>query len=85
MAISVKDHVMPPRFFQKGHKVNKEVYLALLSNVEKPWMDRCSEGRPNVFQQNSALAHASNLVQNWLTKTANVLVQAPMASKLTES
>lgn len=66
MSVSSKGHVMPPHFFLKGQNVNKEVYLDLLIKVVKPWMDKCSNGRPYVFQQDSAPAHTSNLVQGWL-------------------
>lgn len=65
--VSSEGDVMPPHFFQKGENVTKEVYVNVLSNVVKPWMDNVAFGRPYVFQQDGAPAHTSHLVQNWLS------------------
>lgn len=58
--------VRPPHFFPKGLKINKEVYLQVLADKVKPWLDKVTNGRPYVFQQDGALAHSAMLVQNWL-------------------
>ncbi|QQP54073.1 Transposable element tcb2 transposase [Caligus rogercresseyi] len=55
--ISSEGHVMPPHFFEPKQKVNQEVYLEVLSNVVKPWIDTVASGRKYTFQQDSAPAH----------------------------
>ena len=37
-----------------------------MKDVVRPWMDRVANGRPYVFQQDSAPAHASKKTQAWL-------------------
>ena len=64
--ISSDGDVMPPHIFEKGLRVNTDVYLDVMENVVKPWMDRVAAGRPYVFQQDSAPAHASKKTQAWL-------------------
>ena len=60
---------MPPVFFKKNEKVTKEVYLKVLKNHVKPWIDSNYTKEANiVFQQDGAPAHTSNLVKNWLEK-----------------
>ncbi|XP_011707025.1 PREDICTED: uncharacterized protein LOC105462195 [Wasmannia auropunctata] len=65
--VSSEGDVMSPYFFNKGENVTKEVYLRVLTNVVKPWIETVSSGKPYVFQQNGAPAHTSHLVQNWLS------------------
>jgi len=60
-------NVMPPHFFKNKKTVIKEVYVNVLASVVKPWMEIVASGRPYVFQQDSAPAHTSHLVQNWLS------------------
>ncbi|QQP55247.1 Transposable element tcb1 transposase [Caligus rogercresseyi] len=50
----------------KGLKVNTAIYIDVMKNVVKPWMDLVANGRPYVFQQDSALAHKSRETQAWL-------------------
>jgi inhibitor of nuclear factor kappa-B kinase subunit alpha len=64
--VSSDGDIMAPHFFQKGQTVNKEVYLNVMITVVRPWMAQIAGGRPYVYQQDSAPAHASNLVQNWM-------------------
>lgn len=54
-------------FFRTGETVTKEVYVRVLTNVVKPWIETMTSGRPYIFQQNGAPAHTSHLVQNWLS------------------
>ncbi len=58
--------VMPPHFFKAGQKVNKEVYLEVLRDVVKPWMDTVANGTLYTFQQDGAPAHKAKVVQQWL-------------------
>ncbi|QQP35987.1 Transposable element tcb2 transposase, partial [Caligus rogercresseyi] len=60
---------MPPHFFEPKQKVNQEVYLEVLSNVVKPWIDTVASGRKYTFQQDSAPAHKAKTVQAWLKET----------------
>ncbi|QQP57940.1 Transposable element tcb2 transposase [Caligus rogercresseyi] len=64
--VSSEGHVMPPHFFEPKQKVNQEVYLEVLSNVVKPWIDTVASGRKYTFQQDSAPAHKAKTVQAWL-------------------
>jgi hypothetical protein len=58
--------VMPPHFLTKGQTVTKEVYLDVLQKKFHPWVNKVTDGKPYVFQQDGAPAHNSHLVQNWL-------------------
>lgn len=64
--ISSEGDVMPPFFFPKGLRVTAEIYQEVLRDVVKPWMDRIANGRPYVFQQDSAPAHKARTTQAWL-------------------
>ncbi len=64
--ISTNGDVMPPHFFKPGQMVNKEVYLEVIRDVVKHWMDSVARDKSYTFQQDSAPAHKSNLVQNWM-------------------
>lgn len=63
--VSNKGDVMPPHFFEAGLKINTDVYIEVLSNVVKPWMEQVAAGRPYIWQQDGAPAHNSNKTQQW--------------------
>lgn len=63
--VSNKGDVMPPHVFDAGLKVNTDVYLDVMTNVVKPWMDLVAEGRPYIWQQDGAPAHNSKKTQTW--------------------
>lgn len=65
--ISSEGDVMPPYFFEQGHRVNAVAYIHVLETVVKPWMDQVASGREYVFQQDSAPAHKAKKTQAWLT------------------
>ncbi|UYV80732.1 hypothetical protein LAZ67_19001555 [Cordylochernes scorpioides] len=65
--ISSEGDVMPPRFFEKGLRMNADTYINVLETVVKPWMDMVAAGRKHVFQQDSAPAHKAKKTQSWLT------------------
>jgi len=54
--------VIMPHFFKKGETVIKEVYLRVLMDVVKLWMETVASGKPYIFQQNGAPAHTSHLI-----------------------
>jgi len=60
--LSSEDDVMPPHFFKKQETITKEVYLRILMDVVKSWMEIVTSGRPYVFQQDGAPAHTSHLI-----------------------
>ena len=66
--VSSEGHVMPPHFFQEGLRVNAAGYIRVLKTVVKPWIDRVAQGRPYVFQQDSAPAHKAEVTQEWLAQ-----------------
>ncbi|QQP36116.1 Transposable element tcb2 transposase [Caligus rogercresseyi] len=49
-----------------GLKVNTAIYIDVMKNVVKAWMGLVANGRPYVFQQDSAPAHKSRETQAWL-------------------
>jgi hypothetical protein len=59
--------VMPPYFFEVGLKINTAVYLDVLKNVVKPWIDATYNSN-YVWQQDSAPAHKSKVVQKYLAE-----------------
>ncbi len=44
--------------------MNKEVYLDVLQSKVKPWIEEMAREKPYIFQQDSAPAHTSHIVQN---------------------
>ena len=64
--VSNEGHVMPPHFFTQGMKINAAAYIEVLSTVVKPWIDTVRNGRPYIFQQDSAPAHKAQRTQEWL-------------------
>ncbi|QQP50126.1 Transposable element tcb1 transposase, partial [Caligus rogercresseyi] len=49
----------------KGLKVNTAIYIDVMKNVVKPWMDLVANGKA-LIQQDSAPAHKSRETQAWL-------------------
>ena len=64
--VSSEGDIMPPHFFQRGHRVNAEVYVDVMRGVVKPCMDQVAGGHPYVFQQDGAPAHNAKVTQTWL-------------------
>ena len=56
---------MPPFWFEKGLKINKEVYKNVMETVVKPWIDANYPDGGYVWQQDSAPSHKSRMVQTW--------------------
>ena len=78
--VSNKGDVMPPHVFEAGLRVNAEVYLDVMINIVKPWMDQVANGRPYIWQQDSVPAHTAKkgarLVRG---KSSYLLVQGYLA------
>ena len=66
--VSSEGHIMPPHIFEVGLKVNTKVYLDVLKSVVIFWCNQVTDGRPWVWQQDSAPAHKSKETQAWLQK-----------------
>ena len=66
--VSSEGDVMPPHFFQEGLRLNSDGYVELLNTVVKPWITRVANGRPYVWQQDSAPCHTSGKSQKWLSE-----------------
>lgn len=47
--ISSEGDVMPPHFFENGLRVNTDVYVKVLRDVVKPWMDAIADRRHYVL------------------------------------
>ena len=52
--VSSEGHIMPPRIFKVGLKVNTKVYLDVLKSVVIPWCNQVAGGRPWLWQQDCA-------------------------------
>ncbi|QQP53588.1 Transposable element tcb2 transposase [Caligus rogercresseyi] len=48
-----------PHVFEAGLRVNSKVYLDVLKNIVKPWMDQVAGDRPYLWQQDGAPAHTA--------------------------
>ena len=46
---SNEGHIMSPHFFQKGRWINAPVYIKVLKEVVKPWIDSVRENRLYIF------------------------------------
>jgi transposase len=66
--VSNEGHVMPPYFFPQGLRINALAYKEVLKTVVKPWIDSIRNGRPYVFQQDSAPSHKAKLTQEWMAE-----------------
>ena len=66
--VSREGHIMQSHFFEVALKVNTKVYLDVLKSVVIPWCNQVADGRPWVWQQDSALSHKSKETQAWLQK-----------------
>ena len=66
--VSSEGHIIPPHIFKVGLKVNTKVYLDVQKSVVIPWCNQEADGRPWVWQQDSALAQKSKETQAWLQK-----------------
>lgn len=69
--ISNEDRVMPPHFFPQGLRINAAAYIEVLATVVRPWMEEIAQGRPYVFQQDSATAHTAHTTQEWLAENCH--------------
>lgn len=66
--VSSEGDVMPPHFFQEGLRLTSDGYVELLNTVVKPWITRVANGRPYVWQQDSAPCHTSGKSKKWLSE-----------------
>ena len=57
--ISSDGDIMPPHFFNVREKVNADVYVGVLQSKVIPWMKAKANGRPFIFQQDSAPSHTA--------------------------
>ena len=67
--VSNEGHVMPPRFFRQGLRVNAAIYIAVLEATVKPWIDSVRGERPYIFQQDSAPSHKALTTQDWMSES----------------
>jgi hypothetical protein len=63
--VSNKGDMLLPHIFEAGLRVNTEVYIDMLTNVVKPWMDGVAAGRPYIWQKDRAPTHTSKKTQDW--------------------
>ena len=66
--VSSEGHIMLPHILVVGLKVNTKVYLDMLKSVVIPWCNQVANGRPWVWQEDSAPAHKSKETTDWLQK-----------------
>ncbi len=56
---------MDPYWFEKGIRINTTVYLKVMQDVVKLWLDLNYPQGGYVFQQDSAPSHKSKVTQKW--------------------
>ena len=66
--VSSESHIMPPHIFEVSLKVNTKVYLDVLKSVVISWCNQVANGRPWMWQEDSAPAHKSKETQALLQK-----------------
>ena len=66
--VSSEGHIMPPHIFEVGLEVNTKLYLDMLKSGVIPRGNQVVDGRPWVWQQDSAPAHKCRENQAWLQK-----------------
>ncbi|KAL1116638.1 hypothetical protein AAG570_005110 [Ranatra chinensis] len=52
----------------EGLRLTSDDYVELVNTVVKPWIRRVANGRPYVWQQDSAPCHTSGKSQKWLSE-----------------
>ncbi|QQP37506.1 Transposable element tcb2 transposase [Caligus rogercresseyi] len=62
--VPVVKHTKFPSSVMKGLKVNTAIYIDVMKNVVKPWMELVANGRPYVFQETQAWL-LENLPYHW--------------------
>lgn len=62
---SSEDDVMSHHFFRESLKLNTDVYIRVLSQVVKTWIDQVAAGY--VWQQESTHCHTNLYTQAWLS------------------
>ena len=65
--VSCQGDVMALHFFREGLRLNSDAYAEMLITVVKPWITRVVNGRPYVWQQDSAPCHTSGKRKKWLS------------------
>ena len=83
--VSCEGDVMPPHFFREGLRLNSDAYVELLITVVKPWITRVANGRPYIWQQDSAPCHTSGNVKNGCQRIFILHQSQCLASELARS
>jgi hypothetical protein len=65
-AVASDGRVMPPHFIEAGLKINTTEYLKILTEVLMPWIRKHYDPKKVMFVQDSAPAHGSKAVQEFL-------------------
>ena len=65
-AVASDGKVMPPHFIETGLKINTAEYLKILKDVLMPWIRRNYDLFKVMFVQDSAPAHGTKKVQDFL-------------------
>ncbi|KAM3174715.1 hypothetical protein ACTXT7_009973, partial [Hymenolepis weldensis] len=58
-------HITTPPLFPQGLRVNANAYVKTLQTIviQPPWIDSVVNGRPHIFQQDSAPSHKAPKAQ----------------------
>lgn len=67
-AVASDGHVMPPHFIPAGVRINAEEYISILEDILIPWLTRNYDLNKVMLVQDSAPAHASLRVQDFLSR-----------------
>jgi transposase len=73
-AVASDGRLMPPHFIAAGLKINTAEYMKILEGVMMPWIKRYYEPSKVMFVQDSAPAHGSKMVQQYLREQLPLFV-----------
>ena len=77
-AMAGDGRVMPPHFIEAGLKINTTEYMKILQDVMMPWVTRHYDPTQVMFVQDSAPAHGSKTVQDYLQQKMPLFVPKDM-------
>ena len=77
-AMASDGRMMPPHFIEAGLKINTAEYMKILQDVMLPWIIRHYDRTQVMFVQDSAPAHGSRTVQDYLKQKMPLFVPKDM-------
>ena len=76
--VSSEDHIIPPHTFEVSLKFNTKVYLDVMKSMVISWCNQVADGRPWVWQQDSAPAHKSKRTRLGFRRSATTIYSSDL-------